>query len=950
MPYKELSILLSCHSLEDFPTYHEGDDAASLLASWTGLWHPFLIHEARGILKWHRVDDPPEELLDKLIVVPTASAENLQTGYLQRAEDAGARVISRQTCRDEIIRQGLAGYDVPEIPESLVKDFLALGYFYLQIELLTRQMRYASNLDEIHFENTVCDAARFAVEGDQQQAEEKIQSAFDLLSTERDHYYSVDAFLIDINMVADSTLGEMLRKELDSTPATNLLMAPPLYEELVATHPQSAEAIKQRLADETLSILCCEQNAIPNALLPAESVRSQLLAGTDSYRKAFGDSPKVYGRRDFGLTANHPQWLKQLGFEAALHVLLGEGSYPESSQAKTRWEGVDNTQLDCIARVPLNANRHETFLSLSNKLGETMDMDHVATLCLAHWPGQILPWYEDIRRASRYTNALGKFVTLEEYFRDTDLPGMNEKFEGDQYKSPYLKQAMIKSAPNLISRSVRYWRLNNRLELLQGSNLMMGLLGGEQNNRVDQIRQELCQFSQVLAADDSEQQLDAIEQNVSTLQAELVSVLAAAVPRDGTPEQGTIVFNPYGATRRLQLSGVELEQIPVIDKPVYAAASAGDTKQVVVDTPSMGFTWLSAGKKREKSGPVIADKNVLKNDFFEVLINETTGGIQSINSYDAPRLNRGSFQLSYRRPVRKKSGRPAEPEDLANYSVMAADSVEVTAATMIYGEITVQGRIMSRQGEILSRYTQVVSLHRGSRVLNLDIELDISELPKNNPWNSYYCLRYAWDNEAASVTRAVNDVRQRASGSRLEAPQYLEVEFEKRTALLTGGLPFHRRVGRRFLDSILVVHGESCRKFQIGIGLDLPQPIHYARQFGMEPLMLNQTAAAPAGQATSSLLHVDARNVLITNWEPLVEANQLVGYKARVMESAGRPVRARLTSCRPVQAAAQFKLGGERIAECNLDEGRVILELTANEWIELEARFEIAAPEVKESR
>ncbi|MBT6721933.1 MAG: hypothetical protein HOB20_01750, partial [Planctomycetaceae bacterium] len=204
MPYKELSILLSCHSLEDFPTYHEGDDAASLLASWTGLWHPFLIHEARGIIKWHRVDDPPEELLDKLIVVPAASADNLQTGYLQRAEDAGARVISRQTCRQEIIRLALEGLEVPVIPQGLVDDFLALGYFYLQIELLTRQMRYASNLDEIHFENTVCEAARFAVAGESQQAEEKIQSAFDLLSTERDHYYSVDAYLVDFNMIAGS--------------------------------------------------------------------------------------------------------------------------------------------------------------------------------------------------------------------------------------------------------------------------------------------------------------------------------------------------------------------------------------------------------------------------------------------------------------------------------------------------------------------------------------------------------------------------------------------------------------------------------------------------------------------------------------------------------------------------------------------------------------------------
>ena len=101
MPYKELSILLSCHSLEDFPTYHEGDDAASLLASWTGLWHPFLIHEARGIIKWHRVVDPPEELLDKLIVVPAASADNLQTGYLQRAYPSSKteeRLINFRKC------------------------------------------------------------------------------------------------------------------------------------------------------------------------------------------------------------------------------------------------------------------------------------------------------------------------------------------------------------------------------------------------------------------------------------------------------------------------------------------------------------------------------------------------------------------------------------------------------------------------------------------------------------------------------------------------------------------------------------------------------------------------------------------------------------------------------------------------------------------------------------
>ena len=938
MPYKELSILLSCHSLEDFPTYHEGDDAASLLASWTGLWHPFLIHEARGIIKWHRVDDPPEELLDKLIVVPAASADNLQTGYLQRAEDAGARVISRQTCRQEIIRLALEGLEVPVIPQGLIDDFLALGYFYLQIELLTRQMRYASNLDEIHFENTVCEAASFAVAGESQQAEEKIQSAFDLLSTERDHYYSVDAYLVDVNMIAGSTLGEMLREELTDSPPTNLLIPPSLYRELQET-AGSADLVRQRLADQTLSVMCCEAEDIPNTILPAETVRESLLAGQVAYQQAFGVMPKVYGRKDFGITPNHPQWLKQLGYDAALHFLLGEGSYPESSQAKTSWEGVENSQLDCIARTPLNANRHETFLGLSNRLGETMDMDHVATLCLAHWPGQVLPWYEDMRRAARYTNALGRFVTLEEYFRDTDLPGMNERFEGDQYQAPYLKQAMIKSVPNPVSRSVRYWRLNNCLELLEGANLMLSLMGTETLEGVNSSRQQLIGISQILTDQGVESSLEALEQTVTELEAQVGLALAAAVPRDGVATQGTLVFNPYGSTRRLDVDNADLLNIPALEKPVYAAASGEDVKQVVVDTPSLGFTWLSSGKKREKSGPVIADKNVLKNDFFEVLVNETTGGIQSINSYDAPRHNRGSFQLAYRRPVRKKSGRPAEVDDLANYSVMAADSVAVTASTSVYGEITVVGRIMSRAGDRLARYTQVLSLRRGSRVLDLDIELEIEEQPKNNPWNSYYCLRYAWDNEAASVYRTVNDVRQRASGSRLEAPQYLEVESEKKTALLTGGLPFHRRVGRRFLDSILIVSGETNRRFQLGIGLDLPQPVHAARQFGMKPIVVNETAPPPAGQTSSSLLHVDAKNVIVTRWEAWHENDSVVGYKARLMESAGRPVRARLTSCRAVTAATQFKLNGEKITECDLDEGRVILPLTANEWVELEARF-----------
>jgi len=279
MIYKELAILLPCHSLEDFPTHHTGDDAASLLASWTGLWHPLLIANSGSIIKWHRADDPPETLLDVLLVVPTVSTDNLATGYLQRAHDAGATVIESLTCREEVIAAALADCEIPAINSDIIADFLALGYCYLQIELLTRQMRYASNLDEIHFENLVCEAARFAVEQDDAAAVEKIQAAFDLLSSERDHYYSVDAYLIDVTMIGATTMGDMLTTDIAGEAPSNLLLAPELLEQLFTENPTVAQRIVERVADSSLTVMGCEYGNPDNTLLPAESVLATLLQG-----------------------------------------------------------------------------------------------------------------------------------------------------------------------------------------------------------------------------------------------------------------------------------------------------------------------------------------------------------------------------------------------------------------------------------------------------------------------------------------------------------------------------------------------------------------------------------------------------------------------------------------------------------------------------------------------
>jgi alpha-mannosidase len=77
MKYRELAVLLPCHSLEDFPLYHTGEDADSLLACWTALWHPALVATTGAGPKWHRVDLPPEDLDNSLILVPTVSVSHL---------------------------------------------------------------------------------------------------------------------------------------------------------------------------------------------------------------------------------------------------------------------------------------------------------------------------------------------------------------------------------------------------------------------------------------------------------------------------------------------------------------------------------------------------------------------------------------------------------------------------------------------------------------------------------------------------------------------------------------------------------------------------------------------------------------------------------------------------------------------------------------------------------
>jgi alpha-mannosidase len=386
MNYRHTCILLPCHSLEDFPLHFSGDDADGLLAAWTALWHPRLLAQTGSAPHWFRGDSPPRDLSDHLILAPQVSLKEIPTGFAQRAAEQGAWYVSGNHGRDEILRRAFEPLTEPPPPldPHLVADFLALGYCYLQVELLTRQMRYSTNLDEIQFFHQVVEGAKAVVAGDASEARSRLAACFDLLSRERDHYYAVDAYVIDIVLLAEQTLGDALVSELDFQLPVNVLLAGQLLAPLRDDHPASLAALRRGLDAGYIGLIGGDLMEQRTPLLGCETVLNQLQRGLSAHEDTLGRRPLVYGRRRHGLTVLHPQLLYRLGYHGVLHMAFDGGRTPEATQRKIRWRGPDDSALDTLHRTPLDAARPETFLALARKLSETMDADHVATLCLAH--------------------------------------------------------------------------------------------------------------------------------------------------------------------------------------------------------------------------------------------------------------------------------------------------------------------------------------------------------------------------------------------------------------------------------------------------------------------------------------------------------------------------------------------------------------------------------------
>jgi hypothetical protein len=347
------------------------------------------------------------------------------------------------------------------------------------------------------------------------------------------------------------------------------------------------------------------------------------------------------------------------------------------------------------------------------------------------------------------------------------------------------------------------------------------------------------------------------------------------------------------------------------------------------DVPGCGYAALVPAAA--PSAPR-AEGRTLRNEFLEVVIGERTGGIQSIRAH-RDRATRVSQRLVY--VGRKPAGRTAATGEPT--ISMVADRVEVTRADAVVGEIAARGRLVAAGEEPLARFRQTVRLVSSLPAVIVCVEFDECAAPEGGVWESYIASRLAWRDEPLGLRRGVDWVGRATNSARIESPDWIEISDEAgQISCFALGLPFHCRSGPNWLDTLLVSSGETCRSFQLAIGLDCRYPTQTALSLltAGKASSTNLQSASPAPRGW--FLHASAGNVVVTHVEALAGA---VGIRARLLETEGRGCGVSLAAFRPFRAAWRADLCGQRLDALPVVDGAVQMDLGPHRWWQLEAEW-----------
>ncbi len=390
-----------------------------------------------------------------------------------------------------------------------IGDFFALGYAFLQIQLMTRQLRGSTNLDEARFAAAVVAAAIAWNDDDEATTTQNLGRCFDLLLAEKNAYYPVQPRLIDLVLVAETTIGKSFAREFGNGHAKSCLMTAAVGRRLQAGQPENFQMLKAQVENAQIDIVGGLNQELEDPLLSAESTVFQIQRGLKWFRETLNQIPTAFARRSFGLTADLPAILHDFDFIGALHSTMTGGTIPMASTSNIRWEAADGSSVLAFAQTPDDAAEGHTFLGLAVRLGHAIDAAHSATMLLTHWPDRVHFCFHDLLRIGRFGPLFGKFTTLTDFFDSIYDPGYGDAFSVDEYHGEFLHASLQVQQTNPISRIVEYWQRTYRLRSLRAALVQMIVANAVLNQavgiriaaRIDELQGRTDDATQI--ADDS---------------------------------------------------------------------------------------------------------------------------------------------------------------------------------------------------------------------------------------------------------------------------------------------------------------------------------------------------------------------------------------------------------------------------------------------------------------
>ncbi len=308
---------------------------------------------------------------------------------------------------------------------------------------LTIGMGHADCLDLEGLTRETLAAARSWVAGDFPTARNFLRAAFELLSQAREKFYPVDAYFVDLVLLDPGTPAGALSEALEARAPFTIIAPAAAIEKLAEVDPDRIAALREAITEGWADVVGGTFSESDEGLLPIGSILFQYRKASETYRAHLDErNVETLASRRFALYPMKPQIARRFGFRFAIHLGLDGGRFPIPIESKRLWESPDASHLESLTRVPVAADRPDEAVRLAWRMARSMRDDQVAIVPMVHWPSPVAGWYRDLRRIEAYAPVMGRWLTSSDFFHRTDRPFEMFGSELDEYKTPYLTQAV----------------------------------------------------------------------------------------------------------------------------------------------------------------------------------------------------------------------------------------------------------------------------------------------------------------------------------------------------------------------------------------------------------------------------------------------------------------------------------------------------------------------------